>query len=657
MDLGDPDNSSSNKLFLRNTDNLLANEQVHSSTHNESSHGNLFGSDGWELWRPSRRFEDQLGVHNFEANCVGNHVHSLEQKLAAVKTLHAKLRLLTEELVQSDTNFLLLTRELKSKNDDLQYCEIQIEELEAAISSAALESQCEIESMKLDMIALEEKCFQSECLSEQIGQEKAKMLALLEEYEAQFYEAQDKICFLEMENNELKIKLNESERHFKELHGELEERLSSWIKQSIGVSDNTARKDNMEFFPRLNDGYSSLHKACKIPDVLMLELRASACEEISCPLLSNLTALMASDKHVKGEMERMSNLILESEFLVQTLKEELREEKKKAKEEAEDLTQAMAELRYEITGMLEDECKHRASIEQASLSRIQALEEEGYQRMTGLEIAQKIDSCGSSSGCHIAETSFDCLTKSKEGLDVALKEDLPFSALLEWKIHDGDDDDEFFIPSFFSQSEERKLGRVELFASAAFFYGKGAPNNSWRAPKSNVYKQNPAVSTFNPFDSDSDREQNVQSTKTSSSPAMKKSHHRSPQSIYVGPEETGINRYKNNFGDSGGFENQSVQELESYAVKKAEETTQTINGCVKIAEEIREVSSRTLVNLHQQGEQITRTHETAASIDHNLSRGEKLLGSLGGLFSKTWKPKKARQIKGPSLTRGNCKML
>ncbi|KAF9597176.1 hypothetical protein IFM89_016164 [Coptis chinensis] len=32
-------------------------------------------------------------------------------------------------------------------------------------------------------------------------------------------------------------------------------------------------------------------------------------------------------------------------------------------------------------------------------------------------------------------------------------------------------------------------------------------------------------------------------------------------------------------------------------------------------------------------------------------RGEKLLGSLGGMFSKTWKPKKTKAIKGPVITR------
>ncbi|XP_014495131.1 SNAP25 homologous protein SNAP33 [Vigna radiata var. radiata] len=107
------------------------------------------------------------------------------------------------------------------------------------------------------------------------------------------------------------------------------------------------------------------------------------------------------------------------------------------------------------------------------------------------------------------------------------------------------------------------------------------------------------------------------------------------------------NRYKNDFRDSGGLESQSVQELEDYAVYKAEETTKSVNSCLKIAEEMREDATKTLVMLHQQGEQITRSHHVAADIDHDLSRGEKLLGSLGGMFSKTWKPKKTGAITGP----------
>lgn len=56
--------------------------------------------------------------------------------------------------------------------------------------------------------------------------------------------------------------------------------------------------------------------------------------------------------------------------------EELREVKLKAKEEAEDLTQEMAELRYQFTDMLELESRRRALVEEASIRRVQDLEEQ-----------------------------------------------------------------------------------------------------------------------------------------------------------------------------------------------------------------------------------------------------------------------------------------
>ncbi|GJZ61083.1 SNAP25 homologous protein SNAP33-like protein [Tanacetum coccineum] len=111
------------------------------------------------------------------------------------------------------------------------------------------------------------------------------------------------------------------------------------------------------------------------------------------------------------------------------------------------------------------------------------------------------------------------------------------------------------------------------------------------------------------------------------------------------------NKYKNDFVDSGGVENQDVQELEHYAAYKSEETTKTVNSALKIAENIREDATKTMITLHQQGEQITRTHMTAADIEQDLSRGEKLLGSLGGIFSRTWKPKKGHTITGPVIMR------
>ncbi|KAF9667662.1 hypothetical protein SADUNF_Sadunf15G0047000 [Salix dunnii] len=70
-------------------------------------------------------------------------------------------------------------------------------------------------------------------------------------------------------------------------------------------------------------------------------------------------------------MERMSHEIRKYEVLVKQLKDELREEESKANEEPDDLAQKMVELRYQMTGLLEERC---ACIEQASLQRISELE-------------------------------------------------------------------------------------------------------------------------------------------------------------------------------------------------------------------------------------------------------------------------------------------
>ncbi|KAL5544574.1 hypothetical protein UlMin_008358 [Ulmus minor] len=172
----------------------------------------------------------------------------------------------------------------------------------------------------------------------------------------------------------------------------------------------------------------------------------------------------------------------------------------------------------------------------------------------------------------------------------------------------------------------------------------------------------PKSSVGNPFDSDDEMEvkpKQNSSRRTSSEPTLfvpddDDMGKGASSSLYSSSHTSASrNNYKNDFRESGGFENQSVQELENYAVYKSEENTKSVNNCLKIAEDIREEATGTLVLLHQQGEQITRTHYVAADIDHDLSRGEKLLGSLGGIFSKTWKPKKNRAISGPVIVGGD----
>lgn len=65
--------------------------------------------------------------------------------------------------------------------------------------------------------------------------------------------------------------------------------------------------------------------------------------------------------------------------------------------------------------------------------------------------------------------------------------------------------------------------------------------------------------------------------------------------------------------------NQSVQELEDYAITKARETTHKVNDCVRAAEAIREDATQTMLTLHRQGEQIMQSHQVAADIEQDLT--------------------------------------
>lgn len=85
---------------------------------------------------------------------------------------------------------------------------------------------------------------------------------------------------------------------------------------------------------------------------------------------------------------------------------------------------------------------------------------------------------------------------------------------------------------------------------------------------------------------------------------------------YLGRGSSSASRNK----QKSDLDGMSVQELEGYAVNKAEDTTKSVNNCLKIAEDIRQDATSTLETLHQQGEQIHRTHVMAADMERDLSK-------------------------------------
>lgn len=161
-----------------------------------------------------------------------------------------------------------------------------------------------------------------------------------------------------------------------------------------------------------------------------------------------------------------------------------------------------------------------------------------------------------------------------------------------------------------------------------------------KSPANNKLPTQKSVDPTNPFDSDteSDKKNTITpSRRTSSEP------------ILVTPDDDDdfFGRRPPSASKQKDFDKMSVQELEDYAVNHAEDTTNSVNNCLKIAEDMRQDATRTLDMLNHQGEQIHRTHVMAVDMDRDLSRGEKLLNNLGGMFSMPWKPKKTRAINGP----------
>ncbi|KAJ6676919.1 MYOSIN HEAVY CHAIN-LIKE PROTEIN [Salix viminalis] len=287
--------------------------------------------------------QDQLNMRNSEVYTLGEHVNELELKLANMEHLQESIGQLREELKRCDSEHLLLLQELESKEVELQESALCIGKLEESISSLTLDFQCEIESMKLDMISLEQTCFKAKKTQEETFQENARMNGLIKELEFQIREAKENIECVENENIELRGKHVTSDVNSKLFLQQIEE----WIENKDTKQLNT-------------QSYLS-----------EIEQKSTMSKETSSTLA---TTLLGPASNLKEQMESMSHQIRKYEVLVKQLKDELREEKSKANEEADDLAQEMAELRYQMTGLLEEECKRRACIEQASLQRISELE-------------------------------------------------------------------------------------------------------------------------------------------------------------------------------------------------------------------------------------------------------------------------------------------
>ncbi|KAK7347329.1 hypothetical protein VNO80_21859 [Phaseolus coccineus] len=275
--------------------------------------------------------QDLLSARNADVNYLEERVHSLELKLEGMEVLQEEVFSLREELKRFSSKQFSLIQELDHKEIELEKSALSMEKLEDLFSSIALESQFEVESMKLDMMALEQSLFEAKKIQEETLDENNKMSRSIEELQVALQDAQKTILSLSEENGQLKEKLDTANKTSKIYSQKDEQGNNSTIAENTSTS------------------------------------------VVHGPHVGRSVVILDPAADLKSEME-MSQQIQEYECLVKKLKEELREEKLRAKEEAEDLVQEMAELRYQFTSLLEEECKRRACFEHASLQRIADLE-------------------------------------------------------------------------------------------------------------------------------------------------------------------------------------------------------------------------------------------------------------------------------------------
>ncbi|GAB4860828.1 hypothetical protein Ancab_035990 [Ancistrocladus abbreviatus] len=297
--------------------------------------------------------QDRLNARNAEFDFLGGHMSSLESKIENLEISQEEIDSLRQDLKRSNLECSFLKQQLDNREVELQKSMLYLETLEESISSAALESECEIESMKLEMVALEQNCFDAKKSEKESAQEKARVEELIRQLESQIEDARRINENLGKENKELKAMLSSSEKHARLFCERIREHFTGWLECNV-VPVNAL-------------SYSDENEPIASEEVSMYG-------DVLGPLLLKLLMLRTSDLNLKDDCNEMLQKIREYEQLVKKLKDELKEEKFKAKEEAEDLTQEMAELRYQMTEMLEEECKRRAFIEQASIQRIAELE-------------------------------------------------------------------------------------------------------------------------------------------------------------------------------------------------------------------------------------------------------------------------------------------
>lgn len=178
---------------------------------------------------------DEVNFISKEVNDLSEHVVDLEVKVTESEKLEEEVNCLREELCTSKSEQILLLQELESTETELHLSMFSVEKLEESISSLTLESQCEIESMKLDIVALEQALFDAKKVQGESIQENNKLREIVNDLRMKSQEAQENADCLEKQNKELRERCVASERSLKEFCQSFKERLESDSEEPVNA--------------------------------------------------------------------------------------------------------------------------------------------------------------------------------------------------------------------------------------------------------------------------------------------------------------------------------------------------------------------------------------------------------------------------------------
>lgn len=168
-------------------------------------------------------------------------VCSLQLKLANLGNMEEEVTTLRKELETSNSECLYLLQQLENKELEVEGSALCIERLEESIASIRLEHQFEIESTKLDLIAMEQYYFEAKKSLDETAQDSAMMNELIHDLQLQIHNAEKVIESVEKENVNLREQLQASELIAKTFSEKVEEQFRGWIANN---DDSSSSKDD-----------------------------------------------------------------------------------------------------------------------------------------------------------------------------------------------------------------------------------------------------------------------------------------------------------------------------------------------------------------------------------------------------------------------------